>query len=158
MKQSIQINYQQLTFDELTAGDGQLVRLARQAMDGAHAPYSHFHVGSAVLMADGTTVTGNNQENAAYPSGLCAERVALFAAKSQSRQPISTIAVVARNEENLPADAFSCGNCRQVMLEYASLQPSPIRVIMGSRHEHYLLIEDVRELLPFTFESTTLRS
>lgn len=156
MEESIQIAYQKLLFDDLTPEDQQLVAQAKQALDGAHAPYSNFQVGSAVELSDGQLVTGNNQENAAYPSGLCAERVALFAAKSQTKQPIRAISVVARNSKKETADAFSCGSCRQVMLEYASQQPTPIKVIMSDSEENYIVLQDVRQLLPFAFDGKNL--
>lgn len=125
-------------------------------MSGAHAPYSNFTVGSAVLMEDSSIVIGNNQENAAYPSGLCAERVALFSAKSLSKKPIRTIAIVARNQKKEPADAFSCGNCRQVMMEYANVQSTPIRILMGDHTGKFVVVDDVRKLLPFSFHSKSL--
>ncbi len=153
---SLQIQYDHLDASELSSDDQDLVSRAKEAMDGAHAPYSHFHVGSAVLLADGETVIGNNQENAAYPSGLCAERVALFAAKSRTKQEISAIAIVARNAKKKPADAFACGSCRQVMLEYASQQTKPIKVIMGDQVGQFIVIDDVRKLLPFSFDFRTL--
>lgn len=156
MKELIQINYKKKEFSELSSADQQLVAKAQEAMKGAHAPYSRFHVGSAVLLQDDTVVTGNNQENAAYPSGLCAERVALFAAKSHSRQEIQAIAIVAGNEQNGPADAFACGSCRQVMMEYASLQADPIRVIMGTHEGTFILLEDSKSLMPFNFDSRNL--
>lgn len=156
MNQSFTFNYQKLTYDQLTPADQQLIDAAMKALDGAHAPYSHFQVGSAVLFADGSVVTGNNQENAAYPSGLCAERVALFAAKSQSKQPIQAITVVARNAQGEMADAFSCGNCRQVMLEYAGQQKDRLRVIMADHESSFIVLEDTRQLLPFSFGSETL--
>ncbi|WP_421873781.1 cytidine deaminase [Marinoscillum sp.] len=153
---TIHFEYQTRSKEQLDQADQQLITKAVEAMDGAHAPYSHFSVGSAVQMVDHSIVTGNNQENAAYPSGLCAERVALFAAKSQSKQAISTIAIVARNQKNKPADAFSCGNCRQVMMEYANLQEAPIRIIMGDHNGQFVIVEDVRLLLPFSFHSKSL--
>lgn len=156
MKESIEINYVKCPFEALDAMDKALVEKAQGAMQMAHAPYSNFHVGSAVRLSDGHIVTGNNQENAAYPSGLCAERVALFAARSQSREAIETIAIVARNHKGQLADAFACGACRQVMMEYASLQDSPIRVIMGHRLGDFLVLADSRLLLPFHFEADTL--
>lgn len=125
-------------------------------MDKAHAPYSRFQVGSAVRLADLSVVTGNNQENAAYPSGLCAERVALFKAKSESVLDIEAIAVVARNANGEVADAFSCGGCRQVMMEYASLQQKPMRILMRDQDEQVIIVADVKALLPFHFNSSTL--
>ena len=153
---NIEITYQNLEKSELPVEDQQLITKAEEAMLGAHAPYSNFNVGSAVLMEDNSIVIGNNQENAAYPSGLCAERVALFAAKSLSKQPIQTIAIVARNQKKQPADAFSCGNCRQVMMEYANSQAAPIRIIMGDHNGKIVVVDDVRKLLPFSFHSKSL--
>jgi len=158
MNESLLISYQKVSFDELSTADQQLIVKAQEAMDGAHAPYSNFQVGSAVELQDQTIVTGNNQENAAYPSGLCAERVALFAAKSQTKQPIRAITVVARNSHQQPADAFSCGNCRQVMLEYASQQAEPIKVIMSDHLSNYIVLDDLRHLLPFSFDAESLKT
>lgn len=156
MHDSIKIAYQKLSYNDLPVADRQLVDEAVGALEGAHAPYSRFSVGSAVLLADGAVVTGNNQENAAYPSGLCAERVALFAAKSQTRQPIQAIAIVARSSQGTPADSFACGSCRQVMMEYAGQQPTTIRLLMRDRESNFVVLEDVRALLPFSFGSGSL--
>lgn len=156
MNKSIEIQYALLSYEELSAADKKLIDDAHAALDGAHAPYSHFHVGSAVRLQDDQIYTGNNQENAAYPSGLCAERVALFAAKSQTKQPVKAITVVARNAEGKPADAFSCGNCRQVMLEYATQQETPIKVIMSNSDQQYIVLQDLRQLLPFSFDAKNL--
>ncbi len=153
---SIQIDYKRVGKEALSPEEQLLVDQAIQAMDGAHAVYSNFTVGSAVLMADGSIVTGNNQENAAYPSGLCAERVALFAAKSQSKLPIQLIAIVARNQKQETADSFACGSCRQVMVEYANGQKEPVRVIMGDHTGQYVVLNDVRMLLPFSFNPDSL--
>jgi len=155
---SLAIEYQLLDYEKLSKADADLASSAIQAMEMAYAPYSNFKVGSAVILANGEVVLGNNQENAAYPSGLCAERVALFSAKSKSNEPISCIAIVAENAKGALADAFACGNCRQVMLEYASqeVQKIPIRVIMRNHEGRFLVLDDVRKLLPFTFNSKTL--
>ena len=154
---SIQINYQELAFSELEKNDQELIEHALQSMKHAHSPYSHFKVGSAVRLHDGKVVTGSNQENAAYPSGLCAERVALFAAKSTSEESIDSIAVVAINREDEIADAFSCGSCRQVIMEYASLQQKPIKMLMRTAKGTVLVLEDSKELLPFHFNSDSLQ-
>lgn len=154
--ESIRIEFKIVKKEELNKTEQLLVDQAISAMSGAHAPYSNFTVGSAVLMEDDSIVTGNNQENAAYPSGLCAERVALFAAKSQSKQRIRLISIVARNQKKEFADAFSCGNCRQVMLEYANQQEEPIKIIMGDHNGQYIVLDDLRNLLPFSFYSKSL--
>ncbi len=155
--EKFEFNYLKQSFDELSEEDQHLVMQAVDAMNGSHSPYSNFQVGSSVELQDGSIILGNNQENAAYPSGLCAERVALFAAKSMSKQPIRAITVVARNNKMDTADAYSCGNCRQVMLEYAGQQSSPIKVIMGSNDSSYIVLEDVRHLLPFSFDAKNLK-
>ncbi|HCX20430.1 MAG: cytidine deaminase [Flammeovirgaceae bacterium] len=155
--ENIQIDYQIVSKEELSDLEQALVKKAIDALAGAHAPYSNFKVGSAVQMEDGTVVSGNNQENAAYPSGLCAERVALFAAKSQTKQPIKAITIVAKNQNKEAADAFSCGNCRQVMMEYANEQNDPIKIIMGDHEGKFIVLDDVRKLLPFSFYSKSLK-
>ena len=104
-------------FEELHPNDRQLVEMAIKATEGAYAEYSHFYVGAAARLADGTIVTGANQENAAFPSSLCAERTTLFAAQANyPTQPVETIAIAARNDNGfLKAPISPCGACRQVM-------------------------------------------
>lgn len=153
----IEIIFTEIEGSDVTANDLKLINQAKQAAENAYAPYSNFRVGCAVLLVNEKVVVGNNQENAAYPSGLCAERVALFSAKSASKTEIDTIVVVAIGEDGLPADAFSCGNCRQVMLEYSSQQSNPVRILMQTRRETYIEVSDVKELLPFHFNSDSLQ-
>ena len=156
-RKELKISFSEFDTSELKSSDATLLQAAIEAMQSAHAPYSGFKVGSAVLLENGEVVTGNNQENAAYPSGLCAERVALFTARSQSKTPISSIAVVAINHALNVADAFCCGACRQVIIEYASMQSEPIRVLMRSANEKIIVIDDAKELLPFHFYSESLQ-
>lgn len=157
MHSKLEINYQTLTFDALSQEDQEGIRGAEAAMKGAHAPYSNFKVGSAVRLQNGQVITGSNQENAAYPSGLCAERVALFATRAQHKEPILAIYVVATNEKGKLANAYSCGGCRQVMMEYASLQQTPIRLLMQNHNSSYIVLDDVRLLMPFLFEANTMK-
>ena len=97
----IEINYQFVRLEEVNDTDRQLIELAKMATNNAYANYSHFYVGAALLLANGQTVIGANQENAAFPSGLCAERSAIFAAQSQNpEQPIVALAIAARNVRN----------------------------------------------------------
>lgn len=135
-----------------------LVHKAKDAANHAYAPYSKFMVGAAVLLGDGTVITGTNQENAAYPSGMCAERVALFSAISQHPDAVITkIAVVARrktHKELLPAT--SCGSCRQVMLEFELRQHKPIEIIMLSLDNKWIKAASARSLLPFSFTNASL--
>ena len=156
-KKSIQINFRELAFTDLNAGHQALVTAAVEAMEHAHAPYSRFRVGCAISLQGGQVITGNNQENAAYPSGLCAERVAIFAAKSQHQDPIATLVVVAKNHQQQLANAFSCGSCRQVIMEYASMQKTPITMIFRNADDRFIVLDDAKELLPFHFNSDSLQ-
>ena len=144
--------------EELDLESKYLAHKAKDAATHAYAPYSKFQVGAAVLFEDGTIVTGTNQENAAYPSGMCAERVALYSAIAQHPQSIITkLAVVARRKggkELLPAT--SCGPCRQVMLEFEVRQGKPIQVIMQSQQHQWVKTSSAESLLPFAFTKASL--
>lgn len=135
-----------------------LTHKAKDATTHAYAPYSKFQVGAAVLLEDGTIVTGTNQENAAYPSGMCAERVALYSAAAQHPEKIITkIAIVARRKgakEIVPAT--SCGQCRQVMLEFEVRQGKPIEVIMQNQEHKWVKAVSAESLLPFCFTRSSL--
>lgn len=135
-----------------------LVHKAKDATQHAYAPYSKFLVGAAVLLADGTVVTGTNQENAAYPSGMCAERVALYAAISAHPEAIITkIAVVARRKTHKElAPATSCGPCRQVMLEFELRQNKSFEVIMLNQEMRWVKSASAQALLPFCFTNASL--
>lgn len=152
----LHIPFREIQPADLTSEQQALAKAAEQAMKLAHAPYSQFTVGSAVLLADGTVYAGSNQENAAYPSGLCAERVALFKARSETKTSIQAIMVQARNARGELADAFSCGGCRQVMMECASQQTEPIQVLMRTKTGTFITLDDVRLLMPFSFDSESL--
>lgn len=152
----ITVSYKKLEKDELSEEDQQLLEAAELARNNAYAPYSNFTVGCALQMESGQVVTGNNQENAAYPSGLCAERVALFHAGAEDLGPIKTLLVLAKNSEDQLANAFPCGGCRQVILEYAMKQENPIRVLMLLQNEQLIELEDAKSLLPFAFSSNAL--
>jgi len=136
-----------------------LLEKAKEALPNAYAPYSNFHVAAAILLNDGSVVTGTNQENAAYPSGMCAERVALFTVSSQHPgKIIKKIVVAARlaNGSEL-APASSCGSCRQVMLEYEQRQGKPFEVIMQSQDRHWVKTSSAETLLPFCFSNESLQ-
>ena len=108
----------EVQMNELTAEERSLIASAMEGTNRSYSPYSHFHVGAAILLKDGTTVIGCNQENAAFPSGICAERSAIFAAGAQyPDQPVKMLAIAARNENGeLQEDPVSpCGPCRQVI-------------------------------------------
>ena len=140
--------------DEMPARERQLLEAAVQATVGAYAPYSHFSVGAAVRLADGTVVTGSNQENAAYPSGLCAERTAIFAASAQRPElrDYEAIAIVGRDAEGRLCEASPCGACRQVLAEYEQCQGHPMRVVCYLGEGRVRVFEGVADLLPFLFQ------
>jgi cytidine deaminase len=137
--------------EELTDEARRWMALATEAAAKAYAPYSHFHVGAAVTLSDGTVVTGNNQENAAYPSGLCAERVALFSAGATypgvSVKALTLVAV----RDGVVQDAISpCGACRQVLLETERRQRRPIMIMLCGKCE-VRTIDSAEQLLPLAF-------
>ena len=144
--------------EELDAESKYLAHKAKDAATHAYAPYSKFLVGAALLMDDGTIITGTNQENAAYPSGMCAERVALFAAAAlHPEKKIAKLAVVAKRKggkEVLPAT--SCGPCRQVMLEFEQRQEKNIEVVMQNQEHKWVKAPSAESLLPFSFTKASL--
>jgi len=138
---------------ELPEEERQLMEQAMRAADGAYAPYSRFHVGAAVRMADGSVATGSNQENVAYPSGLCAERVALFSASAQKpAMPVKALAVVGKDAKGF-CEASPCGACRQVMAEYELRFDNEITILCYLAGGRIRRIEGVKSLLPFGFEA-----
>jgi cytidine deaminase len=143
---------------ELPAGDKRLVAAARKAANDAYSPYSHFSVGAAVLLANGKIFCGNNQENSAYPSGLCAERVALFFANANfPKTAVKAIAIFALNKGIALAEPVTpCGSCRQVMLETEIRFKKPIRILLAGRKK-ILMIDGARSLLPLSFTAEALK-
>ncbi len=131
-----------------------LVDHAERACKQAYAPYSNFKVGAAVQMEDGIVVRGNNQENAAYPSGMCAERVALYAAKAQHPdKQVTAIAIVVEPSEGYDQEFTpSCGACLQVMSDVELRQEKPIQVLIRSTDHQIYIAKDVKQLLPFNFK------
>lgn len=141
------------SLEELSASDLQLMQAAINATATAYAPYSHFSVGAAVRLSDGTIVTGTNQENVAYPSGLCAERTALFAAGAQyPDKAVVALAIVARNPQGILTEAAPCGACRQVMAESRLRSAQPLRVLMYLKGGRIREVPDIDALLPFSFQ------
>lgn len=154
-KQKIEIPYEVFSIDELNAEDQQLMNAAREATRRSYAPYSHFHVGAAVLLENGVIVTGTNQENVASPSGLCAERTTLFYANSQyPDQKVKALAIAACHaDKGIPhAPITPCGACRQVMLETENRYGFPIRILLCGEREVYV-IKSTKDLLPFSFDN-----
>lgn len=146
-------------FLELSQKEQELISLAREMTKKAYAPYSEFYVGAAVLLENDEIITGSNQENGAYPSGLCAERVAVFAASAMfPGVPMKTIAVSATSTRmNLHEPVSPCGACRQVLLEYEVLQQKPIKVLLSKEDGKILIIEKVQDLLPLSFSGNELK-
>ena len=151
----IKITYREYeSLAELEAGDKALAQAAIEAIDGSYAPYSKFNVGAAVLLEDGEIVKGANQENLAYPSGICAERTALFyAGASRSDKAVSAIAIAAGQNGTLVANPVTpCGACRQVMAEYQTKSGRPMTIILIGSNKIWRF-EKVEDLLPMIFDS-----
>jgi len=140
-------------WESLQTVDISVVNKAFEAMEKAYAPYSKFKVGAALLLEDGQIIQGNNQENIAYPSGLCAERVALFHAGAQFPGiAVDLICIVAKGDLMPISQLLSpCGACRQVMLESENRQNKPIRIILVNQDNRTMCIDSVQNLLPFGF-------
>ena len=139
--------------ESLPTIDISVVNKAFEAMEKAYAPYSKFKVGAALLLEDGQIIQGNNQENIAYPSGLCAERIALFHANAQFPEiAVELICIVAKGDLMPISQLISpCGACRQVMLESENRQNKPIRIILVNQDNRTMCIDSIQNLLPFGF-------
>ncbi|MBE6239939.1 MAG: cytidine deaminase [Bacteroidales bacterium] len=146
------LEYQSI--DELEAKDKELAQAAVEATELAYAPYSKFNVGAAVLFEDGVIIKGSNQENAAYPSGLCAERTALFyASASRPDKAMTAIAIAASQDGQLcETPATPCGACRQVMAQYQLKSGLPMMVLLVGAHKIWKF-EKIDDLLPLIFDS-----
>lgn len=156
----IELNFrmQFCKLEELADDDRQLVEKAIGATQNSYAPYSNFHVGACLRLADGREVIGANQENAAFPSGLCAERSAVFAAQSMfPEEAITALAIAARNENGLTAQPVSpCGACRQVILEMEDRYKQDVRILLYGTEGVYV-IPSVKSLLPLHFVDSNMR-
>jgi len=139
--------------------DEMLVSHARHALITSYAPYSQFHVGAAVLIDNGKIIKGSNQENAAYPSGLCAERVALFQAKSTYPDNVIKAIAITSEADNFETDSpvTPCGACRQVIAEMQGRQRSKIRIIMGGKRGGTFVTDGIENLLPLMFNEENLK-
>ena len=158
MKQiKLEIKFQTCTYAELNDEDQQLIDAAKEATSRSYAPYSKFSVGAAALLNNGVVITGTNQENAAYPSGLCAERTTLFYANSQyPDQPVKTLAIAARTQHGfLDSPIPPCGSCRQVLMETEQRYNQPMRVLLYGEKEIFI-INGIKDLLPLSFGSEFL--
>jgi cytidine deaminase len=157
-EKTIEIKYMEYdSMSELSNDDAYLLAKAREAANNAWAPYSNFRVGAALQLSNGKIVTGNNQENAAYPSGLCAERVALFAANANyPNEKVMSMAVTAFNSNGQMQEPVKpCGACRQAILESEVRYENPVRMILDGV-QHILIMDGIKSLLPLSFEKSSL--
>jgi len=147
--------FRQLFKEQLSEKEQELIAKAAEAAQQAYAPYSHFRVGAALLLQDGRLIQGANQENAAYPAGICAERAALAAIPRNEAHRILSIAVAylppAGQNNTKHAPLSPCGICRQSILEAQAFQQSPIAVYMTSPEGSVIVVPDASHLLPFHF-------
>ena len=139
--------------DDLTADERSLIELAIEGTNRSYSPYSHFRVGAALKLQNGVTVIGCNQENAAFPSGICAERSALFAAGAQyPDQPVVMLAIAARNEDGVFTEhpVSPCGPCRQVLIETETRFHHPVRILLYGQRCVYV-VDSIKQLMPLSF-------
>ena len=144
--------------DELSVADRELIEQAMKATDNAYAEYSHFYVGAALRLANGRIVIGANQENVAFPSGLCAERTAVFSAQANfPDQSIEALALVARNDNGLIDNPVTpCGACRQVLLGVEERYGLPMRILMYGKSGVYS-VGSAKDLLPLSFVDSSMK-
>lgn len=154
----IDVDVQVLAENELDDQDRELVECAKKATRNSYAPYSQFHVGAAVRLGSGKIIIGANQENAAFPSGLCAERTAVFSAQAQyPEEPITALAIAASNAGGLTAKPVSpCGSCRQVILEIEERYKQPVRILLYGTNCIYV-VRSIKDLLPLCFVDADMR-
>jgi len=158
IERKIEIEYQFVQLSELSKEEQDLVEKAKAATSNSYANYSHFNVGAACLLEDGKIIIGANQENAAFPSGLCAERTAVFAAQANHPElSIKTIAIAAKNSNGFLKDPISpCGACRQVILEIEDRYKHPVQILLYGTDGIYCF-KSIKDLLPFSFVDANMR-
>lgn len=146
------------SLSELPKDIQELMESAREARENAYAPYSHFKVGAAILLESGEITIGSNQENAAYPSGLCAERVAIFHCGAvYPNQVIKAMAITASSENHQLSEPIGpCGACRQSLSEYEQNQETPILIYFMGESGKIIKVSSVKDLLPLGFDSKYL--
>ena len=159
LKEDITISYLRAKFNDLTVIEKELIQISKDALKDAYAPYSGFLVGSSILLSDGKIISANNQENVAFPSGLCAERVVLFnAGANYPNLEIDIIAVSAKSNLYEITDIISpCGACRQVMAEYQEKQNKKIKILLHLNNDDVLIFSSVDDLLPLLFTNPNLK-
>jgi cytidine deaminase len=146
-------------FHELPTEEQELVQAAQTVAVAAYAPYSGFFVGAALLLEDGTVVSGSNQENVAFPSGICAERTAMFwAGANYPSKAIVKMAIYAQSEDFLvETPVYPCGSCRQVMSEYERIGQRPIRILMVAATGKTHAVNGLINILPVAFDADNLK-
>ncbi len=146
------------SLDELDSEVQELMHIAIEARKKAYAPYSKFNVGAAILLDNNQIVTGNNQENAAFPSGMCAERVAIYSAGAKyPENNIQIIAISANSSKHKVTQPIApCGACRQSISEYENKQKEPINIYFMGETGSVIKINSLKDLLPFGFDSSYL--
>ena len=152
-EQIIETKIQECQLEELASEEQRIVQIAIEGTRRSYTPYSHFHVGAAVLLNNGEEFIGCNQENAAFPAGLCAERTALFAAGAEyPDEPVKVLAIAARGTDGeLTEEPVSpCGTCRQVIIETETRHQQPVVILLYGRRCIYR-IEGIRHLMPLSF-------
>ena len=145
------------SIEELDSIYQNLVNKAKEATQSSYSPYSNFKVGAAILLENGEIIQGSNQENSAYPSGLCAERVAMFYANSKYPDvPVKCIAIAGySNNQFLERPLPPCGSCRQVLLETQERHNTPMKILLYGQKQIFE-IENIKQLLPLYFEKDML--
>ena len=155
-EKTLEIKYREYaSAEELEAADRELLDAAKAALAGSYAPYSNFNVGAAVRLGNDLIIKGANQENSAYPSGLCAERTAIFFANSQYPEcKVSALAISAFFQGQIVSSPITpCGSCRQVLLETENRQKSPIKLILAGKDKCYI-ISSIKDILPLNFDNS----
>ena len=144
---------QEVQMDELTSDERTLIEMAIEGTNRSYAPYSNFHVGAAIQLENGVRFIGCNQENAAFPAGICAERSAIFAAGAQyPDQPVTMLAITARGKDGevIAEPASPCGTCRQVLIETETRFHHPVRILLYGRNRVYV-VDSIKQLMPLSF-------
>jgi len=153
MQKEILIKYTYFEdYNSLEKEDVVLINKAYVALENAYAPYSNFQVAASVLLSNDEVVVGNNQENIAFPSGLCAERVALFYANANYKESVKTMVIVSKGNLIQNSQVISpCGSCRQVILESEKRQGKPIKLVLVGQDKSVYVFNSILDLLPFGF-------
>jgi cytidine deaminase len=158
---NLNISFKQYSFEESSEDDKKLLRAAKEAALRAYAPYSHFHVGAALLLDNGELITGNNQENVSYPAGICAERTTIFWAMSQFPNAIpKRMAITYEYNQKEYFPLAPCGPCRQALLEYEMLKNVDMTILMWNGIEvngEIIESKSVKDLLPMAFHLPALK-